>query len=307
MQDWQFFLQKESDSSGDDRLTASFWKASNDSTIALEEGVYKIVARSSHPNLDVTIKITHQIIEAGKTLRRSKKRCSRSNSTGLVVILPFTEFKAGWWEIQCSGELIAEEGKQAWQKNLEIQVYSKPDSIEPNSDRVNLQLEEQTSKTECGDREKLLAQSEAIALSCDLLEHSLSSFASSSSEIELFEPKKITKESESIQTLPLSGQILPPKMSANTVDTDSDRQENSENRHIAKDIQLPKVNLTELEKNLPLEIKSHIAENLDRVTSPNPAVDDRFEALNLQQRFWSRINSLASDSQSDSQKSDRNC
>jgi hypothetical protein len=310
MQDWQFLLQKENDSFNNDRADSGFWKASGDSTIALVEGRYKIMAQSNQIDVDVAIKITHQIISAGKTLRRSQQRSRRINSEGEVIILPFLEFQAGWWEIECSGELVTEFGSQIWQKKLEIQIYSKQsfteqnaEAIEPFVEKPTVSVEEKklqklierfdsVSQSDRGksqsDRDKQALISQPIALSCDL---NLDGTVPSTEAIELFEPKKANLES--IQTLPLSGQILPPKM------LEDDRDRDNSHPVSNKRIQLPKINLTNFEFDRTTQIPPSDRENSEPTKPVTPSKSDRFEALNLQQKFLLRLESLMNDSRSE--------
>lgn len=286
MQDWQFLLQKENDSFNGDRADSGFWKANGDSTIALVEGRYKIMARSNQIDVDVAIKISHQISSAGKTFRRSQQRSGRINSQGEIVILPFLEFQAGWWEIECSGKLVTEFGSQTWQKKLEIQIYSKQLSTEQNSEAIDAFVEKPTSSVEEKKLQELIERAQPIALSCDL---NLDEIPSPEA-IELFEPKKANLES--MQTLPLSGQILPPKM------LEDDRDRDNSHPVSNKRIQLPKINLTNFDFDRATQMPPSDRENTEPTKPITPSKSDRFEALNLQQKFLLRLESLMNDSRS---------
>ena len=56
--------------------------------------------------------------------RRLLKRSRRTNSEGLMAVIPFTNFKPGIWELRCSGDIMSEMLGQSWQHTLCIQVSS---------------------------------------------------------------------------------------------------------------------------------------------------------------------------------------
>jgi hypothetical protein len=341
MENWQFLLQKEEDAQSDDRSASSLLKASNNSTIAIEEGKYRIIAHSNSSNVDVAIEISHQVVNTGKSLRRSQKRSRSTNESGLVVILPFTNLQPGWWEIQCSGELLSEESRRSWQKKLEIQVYSK--SERENLDAARLQeVQHQRRSTDRKKEADLHLKEKEVAivetldeflttqersletsdwlrqkakLESNTLEENTSSIrknrqaqiyrpsqTTSSVHVNLFDPKKLAKES--MQTQPLTGQILPPKMPAN--EEAFNKPLTQEYPRSPKPVELPKVNLPKIEpinfSQLPLPTQQ-TEENL---SSSDSSEANRVEGLNLQQRFWSLINSLASDSSKETETDNQN-
>ena len=116
MEDWEFLLQKEGDRS---------WLSMETPTLEIEEGKYRIAAHSSRANLDVEIRVTYQVPGEGKSLCRSQKGFCRTNSEGLVVIIPFTDFKPGLWELNCCGDIMSELLGEFWQESLQLQVLPK--------------------------------------------------------------------------------------------------------------------------------------------------------------------------------------
>ena len=116
MEDWEFLLQKEGDRS---------WLSMETPTLEIEEGKYRIAAHSSRANLDLEIRLTHQAPEEGKSLCRSQKGFCRTNSEGLVVIIPFTDLKPGLWELSCCGDIMSELLGEFWQESLQLQVLPK--------------------------------------------------------------------------------------------------------------------------------------------------------------------------------------
>lgn len=324
MENWQFLLQKEEDELTTDRSASSLLKASNNSTIALEEGRYRIVAHSDRSNIDVEIDISHQIVNTGKSLRRSQKRSRSTNEAGLVVILPFTDLQPGWWEIQCSGEILSGEDRSFWQKKLEMQVYPKSDraylDVARSQDDEESREEEQGSKgaeeqgskkaeelrsrgaEEQGSTGAEVQEVEAknFKRKYQEIEIAQPSLTTSSLNVNLFDPKKVSQES--IQTQPLTGQILPPKMPAN--DDDINKQPIQEYPRSPKTIELPKVNLPKIEPISFSQLPLPTQQTKDELNSSDSSGSDRVEGLNLQQRFWSLINSLASDSPKETEMND---
>jgi hypothetical protein len=316
MENWQFLLQKEEDARSGDRSASSLLKASNNSTIAIEEGRYRIIAHSDRSNVDVEIEISQQIVNTGKSLRRSQKRSRSTNESGLVVILPFTNLQPGWWEIQCSGEFLSEESRRSWQKKLEMQVYPKSErsdldvmrSKDDNSnsleadgqidekevviaENLNYPLTARDKKLETSDRHTLEENINTIRENRQAQIYQPSQITSSL-HVNLFDPTKINKES--IQTQPLTGQILPPKMPGN--EENFSKQLDREYPRLPKSIELPKVNLPKIEPISFSQLPLSTQQTEENLTSSEESEGSRVEGLNLQQRFWSLINSLASDS-----------
>jgi hypothetical protein len=316
MENWQFLLQKEEDELNTDRSASSLLKASNNSTIAIEEGRYRIIAHSNRSNVDVEIDISHQIVNTGKSLRRSQKRSRSTNESGLVVILPFTNLQPGWWEIECSGELLSFENRRAWHKKLEMQVYPKSDRqdldvVRSQDDKkqterqeyeeeiaiaanLNHPLTNQSQEPETSARDTREADTNS---STEDRQIDRSSQTTSSVNVNLFDPKKVSQESR--HTQPLTSQILPPKIAGN--EENFQKQPFQEYSRSQKPIELPKVNLPKIEpisfSQLSLSIQQ-TEENLTSTEGERLACTEynHVEGLNLQQRFWSLINSLASDS-----------
>lgn len=323
MENWQFLLQKEEDTRSSDRSASSLLKASNNSTIALEEGRYRIIAHSDRSNVDVAIEISHQVVNTGKSLRRSQKRSRSTNESGLVVVLPFTDLKPGWWEIQCSGELL-EESRRSWQKKLEMQVYPKSDredldaaiskdyiSSTMEADRqieekevviaenLNYSVTAPDKKLETSDRNTLETKANNIRENRQAHIYQPSQTASSLN-VNLFDPKKVSQESR--QTQPLTSQILPPKISGN--EEDLQKQSIPEYSRSPKSIELPKVNLPKIEPISFSQLPLSTPQTEENLTSLEESEGSRVEGLNLQQRFWSLINSLASDSSKETEMDD---
>jgi hypothetical protein len=85
-------------------------------------GNYRILARSGLNNTDVDVRVTHISIDEVPPKRRLLKRSRRTNSEGLMAVIPFTQFKPGIWELRCSGDIMSDMLGQSWQRTLMIHV-----------------------------------------------------------------------------------------------------------------------------------------------------------------------------------------
>src|SRR6478672_11140783 len=116
MEYWEFLLQKEGDRS---------WQPIKTPNVEIEEGRYRIVAHSNRPNTDVEIRVTHQSAREKPPKRRSQKRSRRTNREGLMVVIPYTYLKAGFWELRCSGDIMSDLLGQTWRHSIQLQVLPK--------------------------------------------------------------------------------------------------------------------------------------------------------------------------------------
>ncbi|WP_242054861.1 hypothetical protein [Nostoc flagelliforme] len=127
MEHWQFLIQKQGDRS---------WHVLESPNLELLEGQYRVLARSNLPNTDVEVRVTHSSTEEVQPTRRIFKRSRRTNSEGLMAVIPFTYFQPGVWELRCSGDLMAELLGKSWQYRVQLQVLSQVaegENVESNS------------------------------------------------------------------------------------------------------------------------------------------------------------------------------
>ncbi|NEO35525.1 MAG: hypothetical protein F6J90_04035 [Moorea sp. SIOASIH] len=118
---WEFLLQKEGERS---------WKPIKSSEMEIESGRYRIVARSNLPNTDVEICVTYDSTEQVPPKRKSQKRWRRTNSEGLMVVIPFTKLKPGLWKLRCSNDIMDDFLGESWRKSLALQVIPKVKDVE---------------------------------------------------------------------------------------------------------------------------------------------------------------------------------
>jgi len=110
---WEFLIQKEGDRS---------WLPLESPDVEVLEGRYRVVARSSRVNSAVEICVSHIDLEAHPPKQRLQKRLSQTNPDGLVVVIPFTRFHPGVWELRCTGDLMSDMIGEGWRYAVRLQV-----------------------------------------------------------------------------------------------------------------------------------------------------------------------------------------
>ncbi|WP_180962394.1 hypothetical protein [Fischerella thermalis] len=113
MEHWQFLIQKQGDRS---------WHTLESPKVEISEGRYRVVARSNLANIDVEVRVIHYSTLEGPKKRRVYKRSRRTNAEGLMAVIPFTYLKPGFWELQCSGNLMSDIFGKPWLRSLQLQV-----------------------------------------------------------------------------------------------------------------------------------------------------------------------------------------
>ncbi len=114
MANWEFLLQKDGDRA---------WLPLDTPDVEILEGRYRIVARSNHPSTPAEIRIVHQSTIEHPPRRRVQKRMGRTNADGLMVILPYTQFGPGQWEVQCASvDPLSDLTGEGWQYSVQLHV-----------------------------------------------------------------------------------------------------------------------------------------------------------------------------------------
>ncbi|WP_341527302.1 hypothetical protein WKK05_33160 [Nostoc sp. UHCC 0302] len=113
MEHWQFLIQKQD---------ARSWHLLEWPNLEILEGEYRVLARSHLPNTDVEVRITYSSTQEVPPKRRIFKRSRRTNTEGLMAVIPFTYFKPGVWEFRCYCDLMSELVGEAWQHSVQVQV-----------------------------------------------------------------------------------------------------------------------------------------------------------------------------------------
>lgn len=114
MANWEFLLQKDGDRA---------WLPLDTPDVEILEGRYRIVARSNHPSTPAEIRIVHQSAMEHPPRRRVQKRMGRTNADGLMVILPYTQFGPGRWEVQCASvDPLSDLTGEGWRYSVQLHV-----------------------------------------------------------------------------------------------------------------------------------------------------------------------------------------
>ena len=113
MENWQFLIQKQGDHN---------WRTLESPNLKILADNYRVLARSYLNNMDVDVRVTYISTQEVPPKRRILKRSRRTNSEGLMAVIPFTHFKPGIWELRCSGDIMSEMLGKSWQHTLFIQV-----------------------------------------------------------------------------------------------------------------------------------------------------------------------------------------
>ena len=130
MEHWQFLIQKQG---------ARSWHILESPNLQILEGHYRVLARSNLPNTDVEVRVTHSSTHEVQPKQRIFKRSRRTNSEGLMALIPFTYFAPGVWELRCSGDLMSDLLGKSWQYSVQLQVLSQEgegeqaENVESNS------------------------------------------------------------------------------------------------------------------------------------------------------------------------------
>ena len=133
MEKWEFVLQKQGDLAPGEALRSPLreslrdrhWQVLKMPILEIEEGKYRILAQCDRSNEDVEVRLTHQDSSQDKSLLCYQKRLLRTNTKGLIVIVPFIYFSFGCWELSCCSDLMSELLGQSWFKYLQLQVIPK--------------------------------------------------------------------------------------------------------------------------------------------------------------------------------------
>ncbi|WP_242065080.1 hypothetical protein [Nostoc sp. FACHB-133] len=162
MEHWQFLIQKQG---------ARSWHILESPNLEILEGQYRVLARSSLSNTDVEVRVTHSSTQEVQPTRRIFKRSRRTNSEGLMAVIPFTYFDAGVWELRCNGDLMSDLLGKSWQYSVQIKVLSEEEEAEQRKNLESKSLDQADTVSENLDtapEERAITLDEAIAVSAEL-------------------------------------------------------------------------------------------------------------------------------------------
>lgn len=134
---WLFLIQREG---------GKIWQPIQTSTLEVEECRYRIIGQTNVTNLCVEVRVNVQPLDRLASLECHQTHFRRTNSQGLIVILPFTYFDAGLWEFSCCGDVMSELLGETWRVSQKVvsmpkaSCLSLPDSC--STEEFNLPLAE---------------------------------------------------------------------------------------------------------------------------------------------------------------------
>jgi len=116
MNRWEFLLQREGDRA---------WLSLEAPDVEILEGRYRVMVRSPQKSSPLEVRVVHLDKDVQPPVRRIKKRTSKTNADGLMVVIPFTNLRPGLWELSCtSTDLMSEFLGQACSGIARLQVLA---------------------------------------------------------------------------------------------------------------------------------------------------------------------------------------
>ncbi len=92
MENWEFLLQRKGDKS---------WLPLESPTVEILEGQYRLAARSDGANQLVAIAIAYRPLADIRHQPLQQKIAKRVSHDGLLIVMPYTNFVPGLWQIDC--------------------------------------------------------------------------------------------------------------------------------------------------------------------------------------------------------------
>ena len=116
MENWEFLLQRKGDKS---------WLPLESPTVEILEGQYRLAARSDLANVPVEIAIAYRPIADVRHQPLQQKIVKRISHDGLLIVMPYTNFVPGLWQIDCCATVSVEDDETAapaWKKTVKFDV-----------------------------------------------------------------------------------------------------------------------------------------------------------------------------------------
>ncbi len=124
MESVEFFIQQEGDRT---------WLPLESPEVEILEGRYRLVAKCDQPNTPIEVRVSYQPADAEEGEPKVWKREKNTNQEGLMVVLPFTYFQPGIWELTCDGDFGESLLENSWQHAVKLQALPKDRSDLPTS------------------------------------------------------------------------------------------------------------------------------------------------------------------------------
>jgi hypothetical protein len=122
MENWEFLLQRKGDKS---------WLPLESPTVEILEGQYRLAARSALANALVAIAIAYRPLADVRHQPLQQKIAKRISHDGLLIVMPYTNFVPGMWQIDCIATESDPESRTgsentnlipAWKKTVKFDV-----------------------------------------------------------------------------------------------------------------------------------------------------------------------------------------
>ncbi len=142
MENWEFLLQRKGDKS---------WLPLESPTVEILEGQYRLAARSALSNTLVGIAIAYRPLADVRHQPLQQKIAKRISHDGLLIVMPYTNFPPGLWQIDCvaadsESDSGGENEVSAWKKTVKFDVI--PVSQDSGADwQYSNDLEEEDLET----------------------------------------------------------------------------------------------------------------------------------------------------------------
>jgi hypothetical protein len=118
MENWEFLLQKQGDKS---------WLPLESPTVEILEGQYRLASRTKFADALVGIQLRY--IPSSDIIYKpsQQKIAKRVNHEGLLIVMPYTNFTPGTWQIECNElDELGQKGSQhnPWLVSVQLEVQS---------------------------------------------------------------------------------------------------------------------------------------------------------------------------------------
>jgi hypothetical protein len=120
MENWEFLLQRKGDRS---------WLPLESPTVEILEGQYRLAARSALANALVGIAIAYRPFADVRHQPFQQKIAKRISHDGLLIVMPYTNFRPGVWQIDCLAAESNSESESAqanvtppWKRTVKFDV-----------------------------------------------------------------------------------------------------------------------------------------------------------------------------------------
>jgi hypothetical protein len=124
MTDWIFLIQKEGD---------RCWQPIPTPRLDVEECRYRIIAQNDVTDLCVEIRINVEPFAQSSCSQERQTYFRRTNSQGLIIIVPFTYLFAGLWTFSCCCDPMSELLGETWQVSQQILSLPKTSYYSPSN------------------------------------------------------------------------------------------------------------------------------------------------------------------------------